>query len=333
MLTTALGVPREANGTFVLPRERIRLQRGISVSELLAQAYELAKHSLRVRLYLQGLARSPRGYTSAIDQLLLRRLLTDVKLRLAIPVEPWIAWPFEREPRNDDEAIRYLQRPELLDTENFQAMRAHARYEGCTEELLSFVSRVLSRALDFSIPLFAERLWVSQEDWTRDYVTGIHSVPGSLSPYCHGRAVLFGHAGASWFPEACASWLRALARNVAAELRCSLGLGAIAGEFVVADGDGVVCDPDCPLPFVSGVVERDALGLYLSGRLETVPWDCEHSRKSRASPWYSAYDWPEDTTDHAEPEPGATVYRSAWMDKAKTILERERARRRNRKPK
>lgn len=260
-------------------------------------ACELAKHSLRLRLYVDGMYKARDRFRPAIgpdglkttchyvgpgNRDLLRRLVTDTRLRLGLPVEPWVDWPFDRDPVNEDEAIRYLQRPELFDTENYEAMRAHAQREGCCDDVLQLTDRVISRAEQLHIPMFAEVLFRSRAEADRLFVTGQTEIRAVDDPFCRGRAIKFGHAAQTWLPPACAEWFRQLVRHCADELRVNVGFAECVFTVFVADVDGVICDPADPLPLSGGQSEADALLAFYSGASSSVPWDCAQTRAEQS---------------------------------------------------
>lgn len=220
----------------------------------------LSQHSLRLRAYLRVLRDNPQKYVPADAQMMLRRLIKDVKLKLGEPIAPVIDWPYAREPKTFSEAQTYLQRPELFGTENYQAMLWHAdlgrpatKGRAGTSHvdagLVAFAKRLVGLATDRRVPLFVERGYTSPQDQNWAYVTGLSDIPAKDFPYCYGKAVLIGHAAEREFRGMCLVWLNTLADLAAAELNLQVGYGfERPGEFLIADADGVFCELDGNFP-------------------------------------------------------------------------------------
>lgn len=230
----------------------------MSRDEYSAELRRLAKHSLRLRAYLAVKPRYSQTWALAERAAVLRRLVRELKLQLGEPVIPDVPWHDSRglavEPVSFDDAQRYLQRPELFDTENYQAMLWHADVgkPGSTHvnaDLKRFIKLVIRLARDRRVPLFAERVWTSPGDQGMAYATGLSSIPPREFPFCYGRTVLFGHAAEPDWRPACLAWLNTLADLAAAELAIGIGYGPeTPGQFTVADAHGVLCEFDGEFP-------------------------------------------------------------------------------------
>lgn len=214
---------------------------------------------------------------------MLRRLVRDVQLKLGEPVTPDVPWYSGREPKTYAEAQTFLQRPELFDTENYQAMLWHADQgrPGTKSRaasnyvdagLVAFTARLIGLAKDRGVPLFAERMYTAPEDQARAYVQGLTDVPPVLFPYCYGRAVLIGHAAEREWRGVCLDWLNTLAELAAAELAVVIGYGPERpGEFLIADDDGVLCEFDGQFPDRHSRDEAARLLAVYSGASEWKP--------------------------------------------------------------
>lgn len=231
----------------------------------------LSHHSMRLRAALTVLRRHPGRFITDELARTIARLVKDVQLRLGEPVQPLVRWPDGLQPRNFDEAQRYLQRPELFDTENYWAMLHHAdwgkpRTTHISAELKAFAERLVKLGAERRVPLFVERMWVSPADQASAYVRGVSADPPERCPYCYGKAVLIGHAAETEWPSACLAWLNVLADLASAEMACAVGYQPDRpAEFVIADADGVlpVFDGNFPDPMRGD--EGDRAGRWYSG--------------------------------------------------------------------
>lgn len=225
----------------------------VATDAVYREIVRLSQHSLRLRAYLRVLRNNPDKWIAPDAQQMLRRLIKDTQLKLGEPVQPLVVWPYDRQPVGFAEAQRFLQRPELFDTENFQAMRRHAdlgrpahlgRAAQVTvrPEVRAFALRLLKLADERGVPLFVERGYTSPADQGRAYVQGLTDIPAREFPYCYGAAVLIGHAAERSWSGWTLTWLNTLADLAAAELAVAIGYGPERpGEFLVADADGVLC--------------------------------------------------------------------------------------------
>lgn len=255
----------------------------------------LAQYSPRLAAYWAMMMRNAHRTPSAEMRATLRRLIRDTQLAIGEPVFPEIPWEDGRIPRRFAEAQTFLQRPELLDTENYAAMLRHAdwgkpdRFPGVLREtyvcpeIREFTRRLISLARDRRVPLFAERMFVRREVQARAFNEGLTPVRPEDSPYCHGRAVLIGHAAETTWHPACLRWLNALAELACADTGVRVGYSPDRpAEFIAADHDGVVWDASAALPDPDVDPELADLAAYYGIRPE--PWVSPHMPGRESEP-------------------------------------------------
>lgn len=235
---------------------------------LFAEVVRLAAHSQRLRGVVTVIARDPeRATRSPAFVEATWQLVKDVKLQRGEPITPLVPWPVGRDPATHEEALRFLQRPELFGTENLQRMRWHANRNGCVPELLEFVDRVIHAGDERGVPLFAEVLFLTPAEHSGRWVRGEADGAASADPHCHGRGVLFGHAAETRWPAAAWRWLIAQAEAVAEGMDIAIGYSlSKPAQFIVADADGVLLDPDAAFPGPDDAgAERDRLLRFYRG--------------------------------------------------------------------
>lgn len=239
---------------------------------LFEELVRLAKDSPRARAYLMmALRNHERRPTEEMKQTL-RRMLKDLKMQRGEYVSPAIFWPHDRIPETIREAQIFLQRSELLDTENYKNMLMHAdqgkpdRFPGVlrktyvSEEIRMFTRQLIRLAQDRKVPLFVERMFVRREVQARAFAEGRTPIRPEASPYCHGRAALIGHAAETEWPRACLLWLNSLAELASLETGVRVVYSADRpAEFIVMDADGVLVDESRRLPDVHCNPEVDEI--------------------------------------------------------------------------
>lgn len=287
-------VPRSAGGT-PLPR----LSGSESAAELFLECARLAKYSARLRA--MGRLWERKGIThvpwEAVE--VVQRLIKDVKIRIGEPIEPDIYFPPDVVPETTADCLRFLQHPELFDTEVYRAMTHTAAWppEGLGHpDLRAFGDKLVQLGRDRLVPLFVELAWVPRRAQIEAFVKGRTPVRPADSPHVAGRAVLIGHAVTHDWPGNTLDWLHQLAELAAAEVGVRVGYGpGKPGRFVLADDDGALDGPmtleAAPLGELAAEVvenlerharqlsqrskpgEGDALLAFWSGRTDAVPWE------------------------------------------------------------
>lgn len=257
----------------------------MSSGGLLDELRRLAPYSRRVRAALSVLLRYPTRPLQGDTGRTLRRLIKDIKLRLGEPIEPEITWPAGKVPASFADAQIYLQRPELFETDNFEAMLWHAdqgrkatRGRAGTSyvnaDLKRFSDRMVKLAHDRKVPLFVFEMWISPDEQRRRYVQGTSDRSPRECPHCYGRGVTFGHAAERTWSGWCLTWINTLGELAAKECGVSIGYGPSApGEFIIADGNGELGPFDGLFPDPSAVDEAARLFEFYSrgaivGRVE-----------------------------------------------------------------
>lgn len=251
---------------------------------LFEELIRLSKDSLRAQVYLSVILKNQDRKPTEEMKHTLRRLVKDLKLERGEFVAPSVYWAHDRIPETIAEAQRFLQRPELLDTETYQRMLMHAdigkpdrcpgvrRKTYVCEEIRIFADKLISLAQDRKVPLFVERGFVRRDIQAKAFADGLTPIRPEQSPYCHGRAILIGHAAETEWPKWCRLWLTSLAEVASLETGVRIAYSADRpGEFIVADADGVLWDESSPLPDPHSDPEVDDLaaefGLYRTGPL------------------------------------------------------------------
>lgn len=260
----------------------------MSSGGLVDEIRRLAPHSERLRRYLAMLRRHPTKPLYGDTGRVLRRLIKDIKLKIGEPIEPEIPWPKGKVPASFADAQIYLQRPELFETENFQAMlwsadqgrkatRGRAATTYINADLKRFSDRLLMLAHDRGVPLFVLEMWLSPDEQRRRYVQGVSDLSPRDCPFCYGRAVRIGHAAEKTWLPACLLWLNTLAELAAAECGVKVGYGPSSpAEFIIADADGMLLPLDGNFPNPRAADEAARLFEYYSngrivGGIEQTP--------------------------------------------------------------
>lgn len=248
------------------------------------EVVRLSQYSLRLRAHLAMMMRNAHRRPTEEMKATLRRLVRDVQITIGEPVIPQVDWPEGRIPKSFSEAQTFLQRPELLDTENYQRALWHAdwgkpdRFPGVLREtyvcpeIRVFTRRLIKLGQDRRVPLFAEKMFIRREVQADAYVKCLTNVPPEESPYCHGRAVLIGHMAEwpDWHP-ACLKWLNALAELACADTGVRVHYSPDRpAEFFAVDDDGVICSPSEPLPDPD--LDPEVEDLAAAYGIEPVPW-------------------------------------------------------------
>lgn len=239
---------------------------------LFEELTRLAETSHRARLYLSMILNSGERRPTAEMKDTLRRMVKDLRMERGEFVSPSIYWPHDRIPETITEAQVFLQRPEVLDTENYKKMLMHAdmgkpdrlpgvlRKTYVSEEIRIFTRQLIKLAQDRKVPLFVELCFVRREVQARAFSEGLTPIRPEQSPYCHGNAALIGHAAETRWHPACVRWLVALAELASLETGVAIGYDASRpAEFIAADANGVLLDESRPLPDPHGDPEVDEL--------------------------------------------------------------------------
>lgn len=235
-------------------------QDDFSASELFRECIRLAPHSRRLRAL--GRVWEREGFSSVpIDQLgAVNRLLADIRIRIGEPVTPAVYWDPGRIPLNLPDALMFLQRPEVFDSEHYAGMLMHAVWPPLGvghPRLRRFAERLVTLAQDRLVPAFVELAWVPHDVQAAGFVRGRTPITPGLSNHVAGRAVHIGHAAEDHWPGLTATWLNVLAQLAAADVGVYVGFGsAVPGQFILTDADGVPSDGFVREPLLSEVGSR-----------------------------------------------------------------------------
>lgn len=238
-------IPRRAARDF--QRARVSMRNPLdrrSAAELFMECVRLAPYSRRLRALGKMWERRGIAEVPADSFYIVTRLLKDIRIKIGEPVNPDVYFPPEATPRTSSDSLRFLQHPELFDTESYAGMSHAALWppEGLGHpELRPFAERLVKLAKERGVPLFVELAYVSAEKQTQAYVEGRTPVPPGESPHAAGRAVRIGHAVGHDWPGQTLDWLHQLADLAAAHCGVRIGYSAAdPGQFILADDDGAL---------------------------------------------------------------------------------------------
>lgn len=106
-------------------------------------------------------------------------------------------------PTGFTDAVRYLRRTPFLDSPRYRAQQWSAAREGASEDLLTFTDAFVKAFAKLGIPVYPKRLFVSDREQGRLFVTGESVERPGESPFNKGLAVEFEHSTKQELPAVC----------------------------------------------------------------------------------------------------------------------------------
>lgn len=176
-----------------------------------------------------------------------------------------------REPRNDGEALRYMQAPEFMSSRHYEELQRYRDRRGSDARLLLTVRAAIKEARRLNVPLWPSLLADPPEAQAMAFVTGLSELPPGASPYGTGRVVQLGHCTLRQLPWLCWALVDAMVARAGASTGFRLlPVPGAPGEFELPVDAPELRPEDLPLRPVrldraAARDEADRLWRYYSG--------------------------------------------------------------------